>query len=76
MGRSAGTVKILPSAVHHWERWGLGLECENGTINLMFKAVLPPPKKNLEVNGAVYIWPCKAMAGGGGSKVLSRGGRG
>lgn len=33
-------MKILPSAVPHWER-GLGLECKNSTINLMFRAVAP-----------------------------------
>lgn len=43
MGRQhAGTVKILLSAVPHWER-GLGLECKNSTINLMFRAVAPTP---------------------------------
>lgn len=35
-------MKILPSAVPHWER-GLGLDCENSTINLMFRAVAPTP---------------------------------
>lgn len=39
-GRHAGTVKILPSADPHGER-GLGLECKNSTINLMFRAVAP-----------------------------------
>lgn len=32
-------MKILPSAVSHWEK-GLGFECKNSTINL-FRAVAP-----------------------------------
>lgn len=33
-------MKILHSAVRLWER-GLGLECENSTVNLVFRAVAP-----------------------------------
>lgn len=35
-------MKILTSADPHWKR-GLGLECKNSTINLMFRAVAPSP---------------------------------
>lgn len=42
-------MKILPSAHLHWER-GLGLECKNSTINLMFQAVAPTL-----VSGTFYL---------------------
>lgn len=41
-------MKILPSAVPHWER-GLGLDCENSTINLMFRAVAPKKDKKNKI---------------------------
>lgn len=41
-GRHTGIMKILPAAVPQRER-GLGLECENSTINLIPRAVAPIP---------------------------------